>query len=175
MEIRRAGDIMMPLSAFPYIPHWFTLREAMMETAGGEVDRDSSNDFPSIILVFDATGKFLGIVQRQDIWRGLRSSGREGAGGADFPYQDAPVDPNLSRLSFSAEKSLRELKDQTKRQIIEIMQPVRIAVEYDDPAVLAVHLMIDHKLTFVAVVQNGQVVGILYIEDALDEVFRHIK
>ena len=43
-------------------------------------------------------------------------------------------------------------------------------MDYGDPILLAIYLMIDHGLTFVPVVKAGKITGIVYIEDALSEV-----
>ncbi len=170
MEMKRAGEIMLPLEAFPYVPYWFTLRQALAELGSIEAARDSGKRILWIILVFNAQSQFLGIVQRQDILRGLRPSLRDKIRGIYPPFASEPVDPNLSRLSFSPETAIQELKNQIEHQIIEFMTPIQISVDFEDHALLAVNLMIDRDLTFVPVVKAGQIAGILYIEDALNEV-----
>jgi len=170
MGMKCASEIMLPLDLFPYIPYWFTLRQALAELAGAETARDSARKTPWIILVFNAQSQFLGIVQREDILRGLRPSIRENIRGIYPSYPNTPPDPDLSRLGFSPEKAIRELKNQIERQIIEFMTPLQITVDFHDPVLLAMYFMIDHDLTFVPVVNGGQIVGIVYIEDALNEV-----
>ena len=174
MEMKRAGEIMLPLEAFPYVPYWFTLRQALAELSSVEINGDSARKLLWIILVFNAQSQFLGIVQRQDILRGLRPGSRDKIRGIYPPFASAPADPNLSRLSFPPEKAIQELKNQIERQIIDFMTPLQISVDFNDPALLAVNLMIDRDLTFVPVVKAGQIAGILYVEDALKEVIASI-
>jgi signal-transduction protein with cAMP-binding, CBS, and nucleotidyltransferase domain len=61
-----------------------------------------------------------------------------------------------------------------ERQIIEFMIPIQATVDHDDPMLLAIYLMIDRGLTFVPVVRDGQIVGLVYAEDVLHEVIGHI-
>lgn len=170
MKMKCANEVMLPLHVFPYIPYWFTLRQALAVLEDTGTSRESYKNTPWIILVFNAQSEFLGIVQRQDILRGLRPSLQDKMRSITSSYNTAPADPNLSRLSFSPEKSIQELKNQIDRQIIEFMTPVQATVDYNDPILLAIYLMIDHGLTFVPVMQSGKIVGIIYVEDALTEV-----
>jgi CBS-domain-containing membrane protein len=164
-----AGEIMLPLETFPYIPYWFTLRQALAKLEDAVASGESAKNSPWIILVFNAQSEFLGIVQRQDILHGLRPDMHGKIRGIFSDYSTAPADPNLSRLSFSPEKAIQELKSQIERQIIEFMTPVKVTVDYHDPLLLAIYLMIDHGLTFVPVMKSDQIVGVVYIEDALNE------
>jgi signal-transduction protein with cAMP-binding, CBS, and nucleotidyltransferase domain len=174
MKMKCAGEVMLPLEAFPYIPYWFTLRQALAERQVMETDRKSSpGDTPWIILVFNAQSQFMGIVQRQDILRGFSQGMQDKIKGQVSSYSTTP-DPNLSRLGFSPEKGISELKAHIERQIIEFMTPVQITVDFKDPIMLAFYLMVDHNLTFVPVVKAGQVEGVIYIEDALNEVIASI-
>lgn len=165
---------MIPLEVFPYIPYWFTLRQALAELHGAEATADSAKITPWIILVFNAQSEFLGIVQRQDILRGLRPGLSYKVTGIYPVDSGAPSDPNLSRLGFSSEKAIKELSNQIERQIIEFMTPVQITIDYNDPILLAIYLMIDHGLTFVPVVKQNQIAGVVYIEDALNEVIKPV-
>gem|GEM_PF-3295174 len=170
MRMKCAGELMLPLESFPYIPHWFTLRQALAELGGAAAQRSAQKCSPWIILVFDAQGLFLGIVQRQDILRGLNPGkpGRTKELASSYPTTKS--DPNLSRLGFSAEKGLQEIKNHIERPISELMTPVQIMVEYNDPILLAIYLMIEHDLTFVPVMKDDRIVGVVYVEDALNEV-----
>jgi CBS domain-containing protein len=170
MKMKCARDVMLPLEAFPYIPHWFTLRQALAELGGTAAPRNSPKNTPWIILVFNAQSEFLGIVQRQDILRGLNPEMPGKARGIVSSYSPTRSDPNLSRMGFSAEKGLQEIKNHIERPISEFMTPVQIMVEDDDPILLAIYMMIEYDLTFVPVTQENRIVGVIYVEDALNEV-----
>ena len=173
MEMKRAGEIMMPLSAFPYIPYWFTLRQALAELEDQENKRKLEQPVPWLILVFSAQNQLLGIVRRQNILQGLRP-GVPNKLRDQFPSLSDTADLDLYRMSFSQEKAYSDLRNQIERKILEFMTPIQATVDYCDPALLAIYMMIDHNLTFVPVVENGQIAGIVYAEDALHEVITHI-
>jgi CBS-domain-containing membrane protein len=174
MEMKRVGDIMVSLSSFPYIPYWFTLRQALAELEDAEAKHAAQKPFPWMILVFSAQNQLLGTVRRRDILQTLKPSlvPERLRNYSEIP--DVAADPNLYRLGFSPEKAIQELRCQMERQIIEFMIPIQATVDYDDYALLAIYLMIDRNLSFVPVVQKGQIAGIVYAEDVLREVITHI-
>ncbi|GAB4348781.1 MAG: CBS domain-containing protein [Candidatus Abyssubacteria bacterium] len=175
MTMKRAGDIMLPLEAFPYIPYWFSLRQALAELEEAQVTRANRKPMPWLILVFSARNQLLGIVRQREILQGLRRTLMPETAKNYLPSaSDASADLDLYRLGFSPEKALQVLRNQVERQIVEFMEPIHTTVEYDDYALLAIHLMIDRNLSFVPVVKEGQIVGLVYAEDALHEVIRQI-
>lgn len=175
METKCVGDIMMPLEAFPYIPYWFTLRQALAEMEDAGVKRPNEKPMPWLILVFSARNQLLGIVRQREILEGLKSSVVSERLKNYYPAgAEATADFNLFRLGFSAERAIQELRSQFERQIVEFMIPIRATVDHDDSVLLAIYLMIDRSLTFVPVVRDGQIVGLVYAEDVLHEVIGHI-
>jgi len=174
MEMKRVGEIMMPLEAFPYIPYWFTLRQALAELEEAEVKRTQTRPVPWLILVMSAQNHLLGIVRQREILQGLRPS-QPGKLRDHYPeVADLTADLNLYRLGFSPDKAVAELRGQVERQIVEFMAPIQATVDYNDYPLLVIYLMIDHNLTFVPVVQNGQIAGIVYLDDVLHEVIKSI-
>ncbi|MBI5115405.1 CBS domain-containing protein [Candidatus Poribacteria bacterium] len=175
MLMKRAGEIMMPLEEFPYIPYWFTLRQALAELEEAEIKRANQKPIPWVILVFSARNQLLGIVRRREILQGLKPSLTPSKVRDYYPsVPDAASDQNLYRFGFSPEKAIQELRNQIERQIIEFMAPIQATVDYDDYAMVAIHLMIDRDLSFVPVVRDGQIVGLVYAEDVIHEVIKHI-
>ena len=174
MVMKCAGDITMPLSAFPYIPYWFTLRQALAELADEENKRKLEKPVPWLMLVFSAQNQLLGIVRRQNILEGLRSSLPDKLRDQFPTVSSMAADLDLYRMSFSEERACQDLRNQIERKIIEFMTPIEATVDRSDPALIAIYLMINHNLTFVPVVENGRIVGIVYAEDALHEVITHI-
>jgi CBS domain-containing protein len=168
-----AGELMLPLTAFPYIPYWFTLRQALAEIENTAGERGAHGHLPWAILVFSAQNQLLGIVRLRDILTKLKP-GPAGKLRNVAPLPEVAEDPNLQRLSFSPEKALGELRNQGERQIIDFMTPIRETVDAGDFALLAINLMIDRNLTYVPVVKDGQIVGIIYAEDVLQEVMAGI-
>ena len=171
--MKSAGELMLPLDAFPYIPYWYTLRQALAELEVAGDRRDPHGHLPWAILVFSAQNQLLGIVRLRDILARLKP-GPAGKLRNVAPLPEVAADPNLQRLSFSPEKALAELRGQSERQIIDFMTPIRETVDVNDFALLVIHLMIDRDLTYVPVVRDASIVGILYAEDVLREVMAGI-
>jgi CBS domain-containing protein len=172
MDTKRVGDIMIPLDAFPYIPYWFTLRQALAEWEDAWMKRGANRrPLPWLILVFSARNQLLGIVRQRDILQGLKPSLAPSRVKEFYTTgSDGGMDLNLYRLGFTPQKATQELRSQLERQIIEFMTPITATVEYEDYALLAIYLMIDRNFTFVPVMKNEQIVGLVYAEDALREV-----
>ena len=168
MEMKCAGEMMIPLSSFPYIPYWFTFRQALAELESAEGRRGPGRNVPWVMLVFSAQNQLLGIVERRDMLQGLRRS----AGKTDqlAAATEVAEDFNLYHLGFTAERAVQELRSLMEKQIIEFMTPIHATVELSTPALLVMYLMIDRNLTFIPVVEGGQIAGIIYAEDAVSEI-----
>lgn len=165
---------MMPLDSFPYIPYWFTLRQALAELEEAEIERPALKAVPWLILVFSSRNQLLGIVRQREILQGMKSSiVPERVKDYYSTASDNAADLDLYRL-VSPEKAIQELRNQAERPIIEFMAPIEATVDYNDHAFLAMHLMINRNLSFVPVARNGQIVGLVYAEDVLHEVLKHI-
>lgn len=175
MGMKRAHEIMLALEEFPYIPYWFTLRQALAEMEEPESNQESGRHTPWLILVFNAQNQFLGMVQRQDILRGLNPRLREKAHPLAPSSSSPGADPELIRLGFSEGKVVQMLKEYLSRPMAEFIVPPLLTAEVDDPILLVTHLMIDHGLTFVPVTRSGEIVGLIYLEDALNEVMAFIE
>lgn len=174
MEMKRVGEIMMPLKSFPYIPYWFTLRQALAELEDAGSKQAIQKPMPWMILVFSAQNQLLGTVRRRDILQKLKPCLVPDKLRNYSEVPDVAADLNLYRLGFTPEKAVQELRCQMERQIIEFMVPIEATVDYNDYALLAIYLMIDRNLSFVPVVQKGEIAGIVYAEDVLHEVITHI-
>jgi CBS domain-containing protein len=172
MEMKCVGDLMMPLEVFPYIPYWFTLRQALAEVEDAGTRQANDKRQPWMILVFSAQNELLGIVRRQEILLGLRPSLPGRLRGLYPDVSDLAADLDLYRLGFSPQRALTELRNQMERPIIEFMSPIQATLDYSDYALLAVYLMVDLGLSFLPVIKNDQIVGIVYAEDTLHEVIK---
>lgn len=170
MEMKRVEELMIPLDAFPYIPYWFTLRQALAELQEAGVKRPGEKPLPWLILVFNARNQLLGIVRQREILHGLKPSlTPDGLKDYHPTPSDAGTDPNLYLLGLSPKKAMQELQGQVDRQIIEFMVPIQATVDHNDVAIAAVHMMIERDMSFIPVVREGQIVGLVYAGDVIHE------
>jgi len=173
MEMKRVGEIMIPLNAFPHIPFWFNLRQALAALQNAEKERAAQGRVPLVILVFSAQNLLVGTVGRNEIMRGLRP-GFSSAQSSEISGAclDVTSNKDLYSVFFSQERALKQLRNQVERQIVEFMAPIEFTVDYSDYVPHVIYCMIDHNLTFVPVVQDKQIVGMAYAEDVLHEVVK---
>ena len=170
MEMKRVGEIMIPLDAFLHIPFWFNLRQALAALQSAERER-KDKCVPLILLVFSAQNLLVGTVGRSEIMRGLRPNFAPGQG-AEFSQASLDVTANTDLFGafFNQEKALKQLRNQVERQIVEFMAPIEVTADYNDYVLQVIYLMIDRNLIFVPVVQNRQIIGMAYAEDVVKEV-----
>ena len=166
MQIKKAGELMIPLDDYPHIRFWDKLGDViriMTGPVGG-----STGISPRVVLVFDELDILVGMVRRRDAMRGLEP---------DFllskpmDYRkklfDIPADANLAELSYS--KLVDGLTKKTSTPVYDIMQPIKTFVEYDDHLIKAVYAMVDDNVSLLPVIRGQKVVGVIRSEEVLTE------
>jgi len=169
MEMKRAGELMIPLDEYPHIPYWFTLRQAAVELEKSEVEIDGRRSLPRVVLIFDEKYQLMGMARRRDIMRGLEPEFLMGR-----PVEsrktlfDVKVDPNLSELSY--DKLLEGIRRQSERPIRDVMRPIVATVDYQDHLIKIIYEMVDRGLSTLPVLREGKVVGVVRSVDAFREI-----
>ena len=103
METKRASDLMIPLSDYPHMPYWFTLRQAMATLRSSRIEVDGKVSLPRAFLVFNEAYELLGVVRRRDILRGLEPQFLEKKGRSYArKLFDVKADPDLLELFVEA-------------------------------------------------------------------------
>ena len=169
MEMKRAGDLMIPLDEYPHIPYWFSLRQTLAELENAEITTQGRTSLPRAVLVFDEKYQLMGTVRRRDILRGLEP---------EFllrrPMEDrknlfnVKVDPNLSELSY--DRLLEGIRKQAERPVGDVMQPIVTTVDYEDHMLKVIYEMVDKNLSLVPVLQEGKVVGVVRTVGLMSEI-----
>ena len=123
MEVKRAGEMMIPLEEYPHVPYWFTLRQVIVELEKSEVDIAGRRSLPRVVLIFDEQYQLMGVARRRDIMRGLEP---EFLTAKPLHYRkkllDVKVDPNLSELSFD-KIAWKSEKSSVKPFMIKLQSP----------------------------------------------------
>jgi CBS-domain-containing membrane protein len=169
MEMKRAGDIMIPLDEYPHLPYWFTLRQATAELEKSEVEIDGRKSLPRVVLIFDEKYQLMGMARRRDIMRGLEPEFL-----MSRPIEsrktlfDVKVDPNLSELSY--DKLLQGMRRQAERPISDVMRPILATVDVEDHLVKVIYEMVDRGVSVLPVLKEGKVVGVVRSVDAFREI-----
>ncbi len=171
MELKRAGNIMIPLDRYPHIPYWFTLRQAIAEMEKSELETNGRKSLPRILLVFDEAYKLLGTVRRRDILRGLEPNFLSSE---PLEYRkkifNVKVDPTLFELS--SEKMVKGIREQAERPVSDVMLPIVVTADYADNIIKVIYEMVDNNLSLLPVLLDEKVVGVVRSVDVFHEVAR---
>jgi CBS-domain-containing membrane protein len=171
MEVKRAGDIMIPLDEYPHIPYWFTLRQTIAELENTVLEIQGRKSLPRAVLVFDEKYQLMGTARRRDILRGLEPEFlTDRSLDARKRMFNVKVDPNLSELSY--EKLLEGIRKQAERPVREVMQPILTTVDHEDHVIKVIYEMVDHNLSLLPVMKDNKVVGVVRSVDLVHEVAR---
>jgi CBS domain-containing protein len=160
MENIRVEDIMIPLERYPHIPYWFTLRQAVVEMQKSKLEIDGQVSLPRVVLVFDEAYQLLGTTRRRDIMRGLEPPflvSRQRQIGKRLLEME--VDHNLSEFSF--DKLIKGIRDRAELTISDVMQPILATINHDDHLMKAVSEMVEYNLSFLPVLKDNKVVGVV--------------
>lgn len=169
MVTKRAGDIMIPLEQYPHIPHWFTIRQAIVELEKSELEIGGRRSLPRALLVFDEKYQLLGIVRRRDILRGLEPKFLR-----TMPVHHRKamfdVEANEDLLALSEGKFGDALEQQADQPVSDVMQPVAATADFDAPLVNVVFKMISRDLNLIPVLKGDTLVGVVRSVDVFHEV-----
>jgi hypothetical protein len=176
MEMKRVGEIMIPLEKFPHIPYWFTLRQALAEldraeseTLNKACEGGGTTCLPWVIMIFSAQNELLGMLNRQDLLNGLRPDLMSNQPNHREKLFDVKVDPDLVTMSFNCDKAMAALRRQIERPVSDFLSPIETTAGHGDYILQTVHKMIDRNLSLIPVVQDGRIAGVVYALDALRE------
>jgi len=80
------------------------------------------------------------------------------------------VDANLSDFSF--DRMAAGLRERAERPVSDVMIPVKVTVQADDPFIKVVHEITRNNLSFIPVLQGGKVVGVVRTVELFAEIAR---
>jgi CBS domain-containing protein len=162
-------DIMVPLEEYPCIADTLTLGDAILEMSV-QILRRKQLTLPRVALVFDDGFRdLLGMLRRRDIMRGLEPRFLV-SGSLDYRRKlfDVEVDPNLSELSY--DKMVAHIRKRADRLVRECMSPIKATIDYDAHLMKAMCEMVDRNTSFLPVVKDDKVIGVLRSVDVLNEI-----
>ncbi len=170
MSTKCAGDIMIPLEEYPHIPHWYTLRQAIMELEKAEIiDKVGRRSLPRALLVFHEGYQLLGIVRRRDILRGLEPKFLRMMPLPDRrKLFDVEVDVNL--IDLSSGRVADAMREQAEQKVSEVMVPISTTVQHDDHLAKVIYKMLTHDLTLIPVLRDNKVVGVVRSVDVFHQI-----
>jgi CBS domain-containing protein len=161
---KTAKDLMIPLEDYPHIPYWFTLRQAMAiirEAAikfGGQFE-------PRSVLVFDEKYQLMGILTLRNIITGLEPK---------FLQETMLIKMDPSLTVLMGDFCGPTMKEQSHRPVSEVMSPIKVTVNAEDPIAKPLYVMIKENVGLIPVIQGGKVAGMLRLSDLFGEISKMV-
>jgi len=155
-------DLMIRLEDYPHIPYWFTLRQAMAIVREATVKFEGSFE-PRAVLVFDEKYQLMGVLTLRDIIIGLEPQ---------FLQETGLIKMDPSLTVFMGDFFGPKMTEQSQRAVSEVMSPIKITVNAEDPITKPLYLMVKENIGLVPVLQGGRVVGLLRLSDLFGEISR---
>jgi CBS domain-containing protein len=164
-DSKEVKNVMIGISEYPHIPHWFTIRQAIKIVKASFINVKNYSE-PLAILVFDEKYNLLGTLTLKDIMRGLEPRFLKPSEKAQVPEEDEAA---LSVIWDSLfDKESRELAE---KPVKEIMAPARYFVDLNDHITKAAYLMLHHDLVLLPVLENKKkFVGLVRMIEVFDEI-----
>jgi CBS-domain-containing membrane protein len=151
---KQLKDLVIPLSRYPHMPYWATLKEAVVQLtlAQKELPPDERR---RTVLVFDEAYRLKGILTQRNILKGIEPRFSEKvAEGYHLDWQDLVNKPSQEQLA---------------KPISDFMSPIQATVERGDSLLKASHVMISHGLGLLPVMDGPKVAGVVRLQDVFME------
>jgi len=147
---KKVKDLIIPISDYPHIPYWGTLKEAIVQL---NVAYDTGHH---TVLVFDEAYKLVGMLLQKDILRGLEPKfAQHYEEGVPIAWDDM--------LKSGSEKRLA-------RPINEFMSEVTALIDAEDSILKASHIMLQKDAYLLPVMEENKLVGVVRMGDLFHEI-----
>jgi predicted transcriptional regulator len=151
---KRIKDMIIPLSEYPHLPYWGTLREAIVQfNAAYEIGHHA-------VLIFDEAYKLVGILLQKDVLKGLEPKFAQ-------HYEDGVPIFWDDLLQTGSEKRL-------SRPVKEFMSEVKATIGIDDSILKASHIMLQEDNDLLPVMEGDKLIGVLRMEELFHELTRTV-
>ena len=151
---KKVKDLLIPLSDYPHLPFWATLKEALIQlTSASEAGMNT-------VLIFNEAYRLVGILTQVDILWGIEPKfARHYEEGVPVFWSDL--------LTESARKRIMQ-------PIKEFMSPTKVMVDSKDSIIKASHIMLIENQNILPVKEDDRVVGVIRLEDIFREVIEFL-
>ncbi|MBW2194590.1 MAG: CBS domain-containing protein [Deltaproteobacteria bacterium] len=150
MERKKVKDLVIPISDYPHLPYWGTLREAIIQLS---VAYETGHH---TVLVFDESYKLVGMLLERDVLKGLEPKFAQ-------HYEDG-VSILWDELLDSG------LEKQLDRPIKECMSAVNAKVDAEDTVLKASHIMVHDNVYLLPVMDGDKLIGVIRMGDVFQEI-----
>jgi CBS-domain-containing membrane protein len=145
MHTKKLRDLIIPLSDYPHLPYWGTLREAIAQLNVAYATGHHT------VLVFDEAYKLVGMLLEKDILKGLEPRFAQ-------HYQEGVPILWDQLLKSGVDKQL-------DRPIKEFMSKAKATLDAEDSVLKASHIMVNESLYVLPVMEGDKLIGIVRMGD----------
>lgn len=147
---KRVKDFVIPLSDYPHMPHWGTLKEAIVQL---NVSYETGHH---TVLVFDEAYKLVGMLMMSDILKGLEPK---------FAQHDDEGSPILwdDLLASRSEKRLAQ-------PVKEFMSEVMATIDAEASILEASHIMLQEDGYLLPAMEGDKLIGVVHMDDLFHEI-----
>jgi len=157
---KKVGELMIPLTDYPHIPYWFTIKQAIAivkTTALGLAGKME----PTTLLVFDEKYQLMGSLTMEDLIRGVEKKFLRSNNFMSKEW-DTPV--------FFEGLFTEGVKDEAQKPVSEIMSPVKETVSPDESIIKAIYIMMEQNLQLLPVIEQGTIKGVIRLNEIFNEI-----
>jgi cytidylate kinase/CBS domain-containing protein len=172
----KASDVMIPLSGYPHVKPWTTIREAMAALGTSTVQlSDGYLMRPRFLLVLDELERLVGAVDRRVLLAGLTPKLQTLEKARGHVATRVPVYDLQHAMTFRWSNLFsNEAIHNSLEPVKHIMVPVRGTAKLDDDLTVILTTMIHYRFDIVPVMDGDKVAGVALMTDIFDTVGNYI-
>lgn len=153
---KKVSEIMIPIQDYSTVSEDNTVKEAIavLRSSFCNIDTGECHGHRSV-LVLNEKNKPVGLLNFRALLLAIEPRFLKIEGG-----------PALFKEGFFTNRA----REESKKKVKDIMQPIKfITINRDESLLKAIHLMLEHKLGTLPVMDQGQVVGMVRINEVFNE------
>ena len=156
---KKVGELMIPLTDYPHIPYWFTIKQAIAIVKKTALGLEGKAE-PTTLLVFDEKYQLMGSLTMEDLIRGIEKK---------FVRANSYISKEWDTPVFFEGLFTEGVKEEAQKPVSEIMSPVKDTVGPDESIIKAIYIMIDKNLSILPVIDKGVVKGVIRFQEIFNE------
>ncbi|MBN1843770.1 MAG: CBS domain-containing protein [Deltaproteobacteria bacterium] len=150
--VREKGvrDLVIPLTDYPHMPYWGTLREAIVQL---NVSYETGHH---TIMVFNEAYKLVGMLLQNDILRAIEPKFGQG---------------NQESIPISWDDLLNTVSEKRLAlPIKEFMSEATVTIDAEESILMASHMMLEEATCLLPVTEGERFIGVVRMEDLFHEI-----
>ena len=156
---KKVGELMIPLTDYPHIPYWFTIKQAIAIVKKSALGLEGKLE-PNTLLIFDEKYQLMGSLTMKDLIRGIEKKFIRSNGFMSKEW-DTPV--------FFEGLFTEGVKEEAQKSVSEIMSPVKDTVGPEESIIKAIYIMMEQDQSLLPVLDQGTVVGVIRLNEIFNE------